>query len=180
MKSFKFSNSENDKKINMYSLLINWLFYLYNEFINYLYEILIPNYYEVNKIRFILRETNNIIVKLYKINILTTNQIFNIMNFSIFLMETNFEVKSYSDRLYKAKNYLLLQGLFLLLEQTSIIIINKANLNKPDEENENKINIQNIISFLKDFQNNSEINSRLIMMILINKNLIQSFIVNII
>ena len=180
MRSFKFSNTENDIKINMYSLLINWLFYLYNEFINYLYEILVPNYSEINKIRFILRETNNIIVKLYKINILTTYQIFNIMNFSIFLMETNFEVKSYSDRLYKAKNYLLLQGLFLLLEQTSIIIINKANLNKPDEENENKINIQNIISFLKDFQNNSEINSQLIMMILINKNLIQSFMVKII
>ena len=67
-------------------LFINWLFYLYNEFVKYLYIILNPNYNEINKIRYIIRETNKIILKLYKENIFDTNQILNLINFIILLI----------------------------------------------------------------------------------------------
>ena len=168
-------SKENNKKVSLYLLLIIWSFYLYEEFIKYFYEILNPNYTEVNRIRYLLRETNNLLVKLYKQNILNTNQIFTLMKSTLFLIETNFDAKSYSDKLYKAKNYLLLKGLFFLLQEISSIIINKANLNKNNEEVENRSNIQQILSFLEDFQKNNEINSQLTMMILISYNLIPFF-----
>ena len=175
MKCYKFSNDISDKNTYFDSLFINWIFYLYNEFIKNIYSY--DNSYEINRIIYIMNETNNIIVTLYKTNIINTNQIFNIMYFILFLFEANYEEKSFSDKLYKAKNYYILRGLFFLLEETTHIIINKANFNYPNEENENKINIQNIISFINELQINPEINSQLIMMILFNYNLIQSFMV---
>ena len=99
------NNNDNNKKINLYLLFINWLFYLYNEFVKYLYIIFNPNYNEINKIRYIIIKTNKIIIKLYKENIFNINQIFDLVNFIILLIEINFESKSNSDKLYKAKNY---------------------------------------------------------------------------
>ena len=61
-----------------------------------------------------------------------------------------------------------MQGLFFLIQEIFSIIINKANLNKIDEEDENKSNIGKIFSFLEEFQKNSEINSQLTIMILSN------------
>ena len=167
--------NKNGKKIDIYSLLINWYFYLYIEFIKYFYTVLNPNYHEVNKIRYIFKETNAILVKLYKVNIINTTHIFNLLNFSIFIIETNFEINSYSDKLYKGKNYLLLHGLFFLLQEVSTIIINKVNSNGFGNENDNKIYIQNIFNFMDEFQNNKVINSQLNTMILINNYLIQTF-----
>ena len=163
-------SEKNNKCIKLYSLFIIWRLYLYNEFIKNLYK-LNPNCSELNRIRYIYRETNNIIIKLYKGNIINTEEIFLIMNFSIFLMETNFEVKSYSDKLYKAKNYLLLKGLFFLFQETSSIILNNTNLNKIGEEENNKFNIQKIFNLLEEIKNNSEINSHFNKMIIINYNL---------
>ena len=176
MKFIKGSNDINGKNISLDSLFIHWEFYLYNEYIKYCSN---ENNCEINKIIYILKETNNIIITLYKANILKTNQIFNIMNFTLFLFETNYEEKSYSDKLYKIKNFYILRGLFFLFKEVTIIIINKANMNNPNEENENKINIQYVTSFLNDLQNNPEMNSQLIMKILINNNLIRSFMVQI-
>ena len=168
-------NNKSGKKINIYFLLVNWLFYLYNEFIQNFYAVLNPKYSEVNKIRYIFNETNIILIKLYKVNILNTNQIFNLMNFSIFLIETNFEIKSYSDKLYKGKNYLLLKGLFFLLQESSTVIINKVNSNEFCNDNENKTYIQKIFSFLDEFQKNKVINYQLNIMVLINNNIIHSY-----
>jgi hypothetical protein len=125
-------------------------------------------------IRYAYRETNNIIVKLYKKGIFTTSQMFNLMKFCFFLIESKFEVKSYSDNLYKSKNYLLLQGLFFILTKTSILIINKAKFDNKVNKNI-KAEIQQIFSFLEYFQNNKEINSKLIKMTIVNHNLIQMF-----
>ena len=178
-------NNKCGKKINIYFLFVHWLFYLYNEFIQNFYSVLNPKYSEAdkirdifnetNKIRYIFNETNIILVKLYKVNILNTNQIFNLMNFSIFLIETNFEIKSYSDKLYKGKNQLLLKGLFFLLQESSTIIINKVNLNEFGNENENKTYIQKIFLFLDEFQKNKIINHQLNIMVLINNNIIHSY-----
>ena len=165
-----------DKKFDLNSLFIVWLFYIYLEFIKHFYAFLNPNYSEVNKIRYLIQETNNIIVKLYKLNILNTNQIFLIINCYLFLIETNFDIKSYSDKLYKAKNYILLHCLFFLLQETSIIIISKANLNCQKDENENKTNISKIFTFLEEFKNNKEINTQLNMMVLINNNMIHFYL----
>ena len=165
-----------DKKFNWCSLFITWKLYMYVKFIRHFYAFPNPNYSEVNKIRYLLRETNNIIVKLYKLNIFNTSQLFIIMNSSIFLIETNFDIKSYSDKLYKTKNYLLLQGLFFLLQEISVIIINKVNLNLKKEEKENKANVSKIFTFLEEFKNNKEINMQINMMVLIHNNLINSYL----
>ena len=167
--------NKNGKKIDIYSLFIHWFFYLYIEFIKYFYTALNPNFHEVNKIRYIFKETNALLVKLYKVNIINTTHIFNLFNFNIFLIETSFEINSYSDKLYKGKNYLLLQGLFFLLQEVSNIIFNRVNSNWFGNENDNKINIQKIFSFMDEFQNNKIINSQLNTMILINNNIIQTF-----
>ena len=177
LKYYKFNKDINDKNLYLDSLFINWIFYLYNEYIKYLNSY--QKIYRINKIIYIIKETNNIIITLYKANILNINQIFNIIYFILFLFETNYEEKSYSDKIYKVKNYYILKGLFFLLEETTLIIINRANLNKPNEEKENKNNIQYIISFLNELQNNPQINSQLIIMIIIKNNLIQSFMVKI-
>ena len=165
-----------DKTFNLCSFFIIWKLYMYVEFIKHFYAFPNPNYCEVNKIRYLLRETNNIIVKLYKLNIINTSQMFIIMNNSIFLIETNFDIKSYSDKLYKTKNYLLLQGLFFLFQEISVIIINKANLHLKKDEKENKANISKIFTFLEEFKNNKEINMQLNMMVLIHNNLINSYL----
>lgn len=168
----KCSNNENNEKINIYNLFIHWYFCLYLQFTQYFYKGFNPNLEKINKIRYLYRETNKIIVKLYKNSIFTTSQMFNLLKFSIFLIESKFEVKSYSDNLYISKNYLLLQGFFLVLTEISISIINKANLiNKEDEKI--KAEIQELFIFLEFFQSNKEINSKLIIIIIVNHNLIQ-------
>ena len=68
-------SEKNNKCIKLYSLFIIWRLYLYNEFIKNLYK-LNPNCSELNRIRYIYRETNNIIIKLYKGNILIQKKYF--------------------------------------------------------------------------------------------------------
>ena len=176
LKKYCFINEDN-KKISIYNLFIHWFFYLYLKFTQYFYQGSNPNYSKINKIRYAYRETNNIILKLYKKSILTTSQIFNLMKFDFLFIENNFEVKSFSDNLYKSKNYLLLQGLFFVLSETCILIINKANLENKVNENI-KDEIQQIFSFLEYFQNNKEINSKLTKMIIVNHNNLIQMLMN--
>ena len=166
--------NEDNKKISIYNIFTHWFFYLYLKFTQYFYQGSNPIFSKINMIRYAYRETNSIIVKLYKKGIFTTSQMFNLMKFCFFLIESKFEVKSYSDNLYKSKNYLLLQGLFFILTKTSILIINKAKFDNKVNKNI-KAEIQQIFSFLEYFQNNKEINSKLIKMIIVNHNLIQMF-----
>jgi hypothetical protein len=173
--SFIGINEKNDKKIYMYSLLIHWLFYLYNEFIKQFNSIVNTNYSEINRVRYMFKDTNFLIVKFYKVNLLNTAQIFKLLHFSLFLIESNFEVKSYSDKIYNGKNFFLLKGMFFLLQEASTIIFNKINCNGFDNEKDAKDNLQYIFSFIDAFQNNKEINSQINMMILINNNIILSF-----
>ena len=168
-------NKKKDKKENIYSLLFYWSFYLYNEMIKHFYSQLNPNYSEINKIRYLFKETNILIIKFFKANTISTAQIFNLLNFSLYLIETNFEVKSYSDKTNGSKNYFLFLGLFFLLEEVTITILNKVNNNEFCDEKEAKENIGYIFSFLDDFKNCKEINSHCNIMVLINKYIILNF-----
>ena len=168
-------NNNDNNKINIQSLFIQWIFYFYIKFIKNFYTSLNPNFCEINKIRYLLREANYLIIKLYKENIFNTSQVFDNIKFCMFLIENNFEIKSFSDKLYKAKNYLLFQTLFFMLIRISKIIFERAYNNNSEKENDNKTNIQIIFSFLEEFQNSKEINSPLNKMMLINSNLLPSF-----
>ena len=143
--------------------------------IKHFYSQLNPNYSEINKIRYLFKETNILIIKFFKANTISTAQIFNLLNFSLYLIETNFEVKSYSDKTNGSKNYFLFLGLFFLLEEATITILNKVNNNEFCDEKDAKENIGYIFSFLDDFKNCKEINSHCNIMVLINKHIILNF-----
>lgn len=80
---------EDYKKINIFNLFIHWFFYLYLQFTQYFYQGSNPIYSKINKIRYAYRETNNIILKLYKKSIFTTSQIFNLLKFDFVLLKIN-------------------------------------------------------------------------------------------
>ena len=167
---------EDDSKIkNIFSLLIHWLFFLYSELINYIYLNSEPNYFKINIIRYLLRETNNIIIKLFKSNIINSTHIFGILHFLLFLIESNFDIITDSDILYKLKNFILLKAIFNLLQETSIIIINKSKLNLLDNEEVNKNEVDEIFIFLEEFQKSKEVNNRRNIIIIINANLLTNY-----
>ena len=170
---------KDDNKINnIFCLLIEWTYFLYIQLIKNLYSNEFPNYSEVNKIKYLLKETNYIIIKLYKSNIINSTHIFEILNFYLFLIESNYDITTHTDILYKYKNYLLFKGIFFILQEASNIIIKKVNLNSLDDEETTKTDIDKIFKFLEEFQNNKEVNYRLNIIILINQNLITNFISN--
>ena len=167
---------EDDSKIkNIFSLLIHWLFFLYSELINNIYLNSEPNYFKINIIRYLLRETNNIIIKLFKSNIINSTHIFGILHFLLFLIESNFDIITDSDILYKLKNFILLKAIFNLLQETSIIIINKSKLNFLDNEEANKNEVDEIFIFLEEFQKSKEVNNRRNIIIIINANLLTNY-----
>jgi hypothetical protein len=100
------------------------------------------------------------------------------LNFYLFLIESNYDITTHTDILYKYKNYLLFKGIFFILQEASNIIIKKVNLNSLDDEETTKTDIDKIFKFLEEFQNNKEVNYRLNIIILINQNLITNFISN--
>ena len=76
--------NEDNKKISIFNVFTHWFFYLYLKFTQYFYQGSNPIFSKINKIRYAYRETNNIIVKLYKKGIFTTSQMFNLMKFCFF------------------------------------------------------------------------------------------------
>ena len=176
----KEKNIDNNKINDIFSLLIEWQYYLYIQLIKNLYSNEIPIYTEINKIKYLLKESNYIIIKLYKSNILNSKHIFEMLNFLLFLIETNYDITTHTDKLHKYKNYLLFKGIFFILQEASTIIFKKVNLNYLDDEEINKNDIDKIFQFLQEFQNNKEINYQLNIIVLINQNLITNFMSNLI
>ena len=173
--------NDSDKGIkNIFYFIINWLYFLYTELTKNLYSNSDINFCEINKIRYLINETNCILIKLYKSKILNTSQIFDILYFFLFLIENNYEITIYSDKLYKFKNYLLISGIFSILQEVSVIILEKINLNNVGDEKDNKSDIEKIVKFLEEFQNNKEINYQLNIIIIINQNILSDFIKSII
>ena len=170
------NNNDKENKY-IFNLIIHWLYYLYLDLINNVYLVSVPNLNKINIVTYLLKETNLLLVKLYKSNILNTTQIFNVLYFYIFLIETNFRVTIHSDNLFQLKNNLLLKRFFSLLQELTLIILNNIKSNNIDENNKkNKNDIDNIFNILEDLKNNKEINSQRNMIIIINKNFIGNFI----
>ena len=167
-------NNDNENKY-IFNLIIHWFYYLYLDLIKNVYLLSVPNLNKINIITYLLKETNLLVVKLNKSNILNTKQIFNILYFYIFLIETNFCVTIHSDNLFQIKNTLLLKIFFSLLKEVTLIILNNINSNNTDENNK-KNDIDNIFNILEYLKNNKEINSQRNMIIIINNNLIGNFI----
>jgi len=173
--------NEGDKGIkNLFCLIIQWYYFLYKELVTNIYSNSYDNFGEINKIRYLINETNYILIKLYKSKILNTSQIFEVLYFFLFLVENNYEIPTHSDKLYKIKNYLLIKGIFFILQEVSIITFEKINLNSLDDEKDNKSDIEKIVKFLEEFQNNKEINYQLNIIIILNQNILTDFIKSII
>ena len=174
--------SENDKKTrNIFAILIQWIYYLYLKLVNILYSNSGQNLSEINIIKYLIKETNYIIVKSYKSKIITTADIFDILYFILFLLETNHEIATYSDNLYKFKNFILLKGIFFILQETAVNIFNRVKINVMDSNYEkNKNDIDEIFSYLEEIQNSEEVNKRNNIIMIINQNIITSFMLVII
>ena len=162
------------KNKNIFELTIHWYFFLYTELVKNIYSASAISNSEINKIRYLLSETNISLINLYKSNILNSADIFNFLNFHLFLIESNFDISSNTDKLFLLKNYILLKGLFCIFQEVSIIILDEANLNDKDIE-KTRNNIQNIFMFMEDMKNSEELNSQRNSIIIIKYNLIQDF-----
>ena len=163
-----------DKNKNIFELAIHWYYFLYTELLKNIYSTSVISNSEVNKIRYVLSKTNICIIELYKSKILNTADIFNVLNFIFFLIESNFDISSNSDKLFLLKNYILLKGLFFIFQEVSIIILEEANLNDKNFENTKK-NIQSIFLFMEDMKSSKELNLQRNIIIIIKYNLIQDF-----
>ena len=169
---------DRDKKIgknnNIFELSVQWYYFLYTELLKNIYTNSTISNSDLNKIRYVLSETNISLIKLYKSHILNSANIFNILNFYLFLIESNFDISSNTDKLFLLKNYILLKGLFFIFQEVSIIILEESNFNDKDIE-KTRNNIQKIFLFMEDMKNSKELNSQRNSIIIIKYNLVQDF-----
>ena len=164
------------KKQNMFCIIIQWFYFIYLKLIENFYSESSSILNEINKIQYLLKETNLILIQLYKSKILNTSDMFNLLYFLLFLIENNNEIITHSDKAYKIKNYILLKTIFFIFGEISNIILEKVSLNLLDDEKDNKNDIEKIFKYLEDFQSNKEISSQLNNIILINQNILVDFI----
>ena len=154
----KIVNKDDNEIKNIYNLIIQWIYFLYNELIKNLYEESGPNFCNINKIRYLLNETSVIVIQLFKSNAFNSEYIFTILNLFLFLIDTNYDFSIYSDKLYKLKNYLLLKEILFIFQEAFIIIFNNVENNNEDIEKNNLNTFQKLFYFLEKFQNSKEIN----------------------
>ena len=175
---------ENDKKTKkIYIVLVQWIYYLYLKLIKNLYSSSEQNLRDVNIIRYLIKETNNMIVKLYKSEIINSEGVFDILYFILFLLETNHEINIHSDKFYKCKNSILLKGIFFILQETAVIIFTKAtiyDMNAYLNDAEKKSDIDKIFSYMEELQNSNELNKKNNIIMIINQNLVTNFMFTII
>ena len=173
--------SEADIKTkNIFIVLVQWIYYLYLKLIKSLYSSSEQNLGEINIIRYLVKETNNLIVKLYKSDIINSEDVFDILYFILFLLETNHEINIHSDKLYKCKNSILLKGLFFILQETAVIIFTKSKINAYLNDSENKNDIDKIFAYMDELQNSNEINKKNNIIMIINQQLVTNFMITII
>ena len=169
---FNIINKDDIQIKKLFYLIIQWIYYLYNELINNLYIQSIPNLCQINNIRYLLNETNLIIIKLLKSDIFNLEYTFTILNLFLFLIDTNYDASINSDKLYKIKNYLLLKSIFFIFQEVFIILFKTNNLYDIDKEKNNLNNFQKLFSFLDKLQNSKEMNYHHNIEILINQNIL--------
>ena len=170
----------NNISSNIHQIFIILVFYLYVELINCFNVPLKTNYFEINKIRYVLNETCVIISKLYKSEVFINElQIFDFIDLIFFLLDSNFLQKSFSDKICKTKNYILFNELFFLLQQNInnlFLKYKKFPEDKKQIEEKDKPVLSKFFKFLQEFKNNKEILSYHYKSVLINNGMIQKFI----
>ena len=166
----------------IYNLMIQWIYFLYMELINniYYYELNI-NTKAINQIKYIFEQTIDIIIILYNTGnyYFSVKSIFNILNFLLFLIENNCYI-NYNlynfDKYFNIKNYILLKVLFYYIGKITNIILNKANEKRDEDSNyideKYKEEINLFFDFLKNLEDNNEINYRINKNIILNNNLL--------
>ena len=168
---------------NLFEIIVKWIYYLYWELINNIYS---PELYiiskNINQINFLFEQTFDIIIKLYNNskNSFSTENIFDILYFILFLIDNNLFVNydlGNFDKLYYTKNYVLLKNLFSFFGNVAYIILNKANINEKQYEEDidffdknYKKEISIFFDFLKDLEENKEANYVLNKSIIFNNN----------
>ena len=162
---------QNDTTIkSLFYFIIHGIYFLYSDLISHLYSES-PNSIEINKIRYLLKEIIFIIRNLFKTNILNSAHIIIILHLFMFLLDTNYNILMHSDKLYKLKNYILLEAMFSIFQEIFIIMLTKVSLDPIDDDK--YINeIERLLNFLEEIKNNKEINYRHNIAIIINHNIL--------
>ena len=184
-KIIKYLNSNNSTITKIFSIFIHWILYLHSELIKYFTTKLKINFFEINKIRYIIKQTLDIISYLFKNRIFNDLQMYDFLNLFFFFLDNNFLLQSFSDIIIKVKNYILFYEFFYLLEEFLIEINNKSYNNIKDENiiniiNENKkISLSVLFNNLDEFRINKKVNAQNNLSMLINYDIIQNFMNNI-
>ena len=176
-----------EENTNIYSLLVFMIFYIYFKLINYWNTTLNINYCEINKIRYLLKETCQLIAKLFKANIIKENEMYDFIHLIFFFIESKFLQNLFSDKVQTGKNLILFNELFFLLQKLFLETNNKfksqcnssSNIDNIHIENIDKSSLSKYFGFLEEFKNNIEINSKINRSILLNNDIILNFINNI-
>ena len=180
-KLLKYLKSNNSLYFKIHPIFLLWILYLYIQLINYFNETLNPNYFEINKIHYAMKESCIIIIKLLKFGIINHIQIYDFIKLFFLLIESNFLQKVFSDKNHKAKNYILFNNFFFLLQESFIELNNDLtnifNNSEENTQNENiyKILIKNFFGILEEFKKNKEIISIQNRYVLINNQIIMNF-----
>ena len=173
-----------EENTNIYSLFVFMIFYIYFKLINYWNITLNINYCEINKIRYLLKETCQLIAKLFKANIIKENEMYDFIHLIFFFIESKFLQNLFSDKVQTGKNLILFNELFFLLQKLFLETINKfknqcnssINIDNIHIESINKSSLSKFFGFLEEFKNNIEINSKINRSILLNNDIILNFI----
>jgi hypothetical protein len=120
---------------------------------------------QMNEIRYLLEETNNIVFKLYLSGNMDEKEIFIFIDFYIFWFENYSSFLFINEKNRKIKNYIIFKYLFSLVQK----IIPKL------MKNINKEKLDIIITFIENLKNSEEINCENNLIILLKYNYIQSF-----
>ena len=170
---------KNNLSSNIHLIFIVLVFYLYVKLIDCFNVPLKTNYLEIGKFRYALKETCIVITKLYNSEICDNELlIFDFIDLIFFLLETNFLQKSFSDKIYNAKNYILFNELFFLIQHIINNIFLKYNKRTNDLiqiAEKDKLVLSKFFIFLQEFIKNKEIMSKKNKSVLINNGIIQKF-----
>ena len=149
-------------------LIILWYLFLLNSLCNK--KFILDNGFQkisqMNKIRYLLEETNNIIFKLYLSGKLDEKQVFIFADFYLFWIENYSDFCFINDKNRKIKNMYIFKYLFLLVIETTHEMM----------KNINKEKMEILLDFMEKLKKSDEINNEYNIIILIKFNFIQSFV----
>ena len=149
-------------------LIILWYIFLFNEICSKKlnYENGNKKIKQMNHNIFLIKQTNNLLYKLYLSGKLNVKEIFIFIYFYLFWIENYSTFYFINEKNKKIKNIYFFNFLFELINKLTHEIMKDIN----------KENLEVLIKFMKDFENHEEINNEYNIIILLKFNFIQSFI----